>query len=342
MLNKKVGFDRDQVMLIQGTNTLDNKIEAFKNDLLKSSEIKSATIGDYLPIAGTKRDGNTFHKEGKIKEDIGVSAQKWQVDYDYVKTMGMHVIEGRYFSKDMASDSEATVINKTMAKKLGLKNPVGQRIENGWQKFTVIGVIEDFNFESMRQEVTPLCLVLSKYSSTIVSVKISGADTKQAISYASNVWKSFSPNQAFRYTFLDESFANMYANVQRTGNIFTSFAVLAIIIACLGLFALSAFMAEQRTKEIGIRKVLGASVNSITTMLSKDFVKLVVIAIVIASPVAWWGMTKWLQDFAYRISIDWKFFAIAGIIALVIALFTVSFQAIKAAIANPVKSLRTE
>jgi len=342
MLNKKVGFDRDQVMLIQGTNTLDNKIEAFKNDLLKSSEIKSATIGDYLPIAGTKRDGNTFHKEGKIKEDIGVSAQKWQVDYDYVKTMGMHVIEGRYFSKDMASDSEATVINKTMAKKLGLKNPVGQRIENGWQKFTVIGVIEDFNFESMRQEVTPLCLVLSKYSSTIVSVKISGADTKQAISYASNVWKSFSPNQAFRYTFLDESFANMYANVQRTGNIFTSFAVLAIIIACLGLFALSAFMAEQRNKEIGIRKVLGASVSGITAMLSKDFVKLVIISIIVASPVAWWAMTKWLQDFAYRISISWWMIAIAGLSAIVIALLTISFQSIKAALTSPVKTLRTE
>jgi len=342
MLNKKVGFDRDQVMLIKGTNTLDNKIEAFKNDLLKSSEIKSATIGDYLPIAGTKRDGNTFHKEGKIKEDIGVSAQKWQVDYDYVKTMGMHVIEGRYFSKDMASDSEATVINKTMAKKLGLKNPVGQRIENGWQKFTVIGVIEDFNFESMRQEVTPLCLVLSKYSSTIVSVKISGADTKQAISYASNVWKSFSPNQAFRYTFLDESFANMYANVQRTGNIFTSFAVLAIIIACLGLFALSAFMAEQRNKEIGIRKVLGASVSGITAMLSKDFVKLVIISIIVASPVAWWAMTKWLQDFAYRISISWWMIAIAGLSAIVIALLTISFQSIKAALTSPVKTLRAE
>ena len=342
MLNKKVGFDRDQVMLIQGTNTLDNKIEAFKDDLLKSSEIKSASIGDYLPISGTKRDGNTFVKEGKIKEDIGVSAQKWQVDYDYVKTMGMHIIEGRYFSKDMASDSEATVINRAMAKKLGLKNPIGQRIENGWQKFTVIGVMEDFNFESMRQEVTPLCLVLSKYSSTIVSVKISGADTKQAISYASNVWKSFSPNQAFRYTFLDESFANMYANVQRTGNIFTSFALLAIIIACLGLFALSAFMAEQRNKEIGIRKVLGASVGGITAMLSKDFVKLVIISIIVASPVAWWAMTKWLQDFAYRISISWWMVAVAGLSAIVIALLTISFQSIKAALMNPVKALRAE
>jgi putative ABC transport system permease protein len=342
MLNKRVGFDKDQVMLIQGTNTLDNKIEGFKNDLLKSSEIKSASIGDYLPIAGTKRDGNTFHKEGKIKEDIGVSAQKWQVDYDYLKTMGMHMIEGRYFSKDMASDSEATVINETMAKKLGLTNPIGQRIENGWQKFTVIGVMEDFNFESMRQEVTPLCLVLSKYNSTIVAVKISGANTKQAIAYASNIWKGFSPNQAFRYTFLDESFANMYANVQRTGTIFTSFAVLAIIIACLGLFALSAFMAEQRNKEIGIRKVLGASVSGITAMLSKDFVKLVIVSIIIASPVAYWAMTKWLQDFAYRISISWWMVAVAGLSAIVIALLTISFQSIKAALMNPVKTLRTE
>jgi putative ABC transport system permease protein len=342
MLNKKVGFDKDQVMLIQGTNTLDNKIEAFKNDLLKSSEIKSVTIGDYLPIAGTKRDGNTFYKEGKIKEDIGVFTQKWQVDYDYLKTMGMHMVEGRYFSKDMASDSEATVINKTMAQKLGLKNPIGQRIENGWQKFTVIGVMEDFNFEPMRQQVAPLCFVLSKYNSTIVSVKISGAVAKKAISYASNVWKTFSPNQAFRYTFLDESFANMYANVQRTGNIFTSFAVLAIIIACLGLFALSAFMAEQRNKEIGIRKVLGASVSGITAMLSKDFVKLVIVSIIVASPIAYWAMTKWLQDFAYRIAISWWMVAVAGLCAIIIALLTISFQSIKAALMNPVKTLRTE
>jgi putative ABC transport system permease protein len=342
MLTKKVGFDKDQVLLIQGTNTLENKLEAFKDDLLKSSEIKTVSIGDYLPIAGSKRDGNTFYKEGKMKEDIGVGSQKWQVDYDYLKTMGMHIVEGRYFSKEMAGDSEAIVINQTMAQKLGLKNPIGQRIVNGWQKFTVIGVMEDFNFESMKQEVTPLSLVLSKYNSTIVSVKMSGADTKQVISYAATVWKGFSPNQAFRYTFLDENFANMYANVRRTGNIFTSFAVLAIIIACLGLFALSAFMAEQRNKEIGIRKVLGASVSGITAMLSKDFVKLVIISIIIASPIAYWAMTKWLQDFAYRIPISWWMVAVAGLSAIVIALLTISFQSIKAALMNPVKTLRTE
>jgi len=342
LLNRKVGFDKDQVMLIQGTNTLGDKTQAFKTELLKSSGIKSVTVGDYLPISMTKRDGNTFWKEGKINEDLGVFGQKWQVDYDYLETMGMRINQGRYFSKEMASDSAAVVINKSMVEKLGLKSPLGQRIENGWQKFTVIGVVEDFNFETMKQKVAPLCMVLGLYNSTIVSVKLSGKDTKKVISDVANVWKSFSPDQPFRYTFLDESFANMYKDVQRTGSIFTSFAVLAIIIACLGLFALSAFMAEQRTKEIGIRKVLGASVNGIVTMLSKDFLKLIIIAMLIASPIAWWAMIKWLQDFEYRIPVAWGFFAVAGIAALLIALFTISFQAIKAAVANPVQSLRAE
>ena len=342
LLNRKVGFDKDQVMLIQGTNTLGDKTQAFKTELLKSSGIKSVTVGDYLPISMTKRDGNTFWKEGKINEDLGVFGQKWQVDYDYLETMGIRINQGRYFSKEMASDSAAVVINKSMVEKLGLKSPLGQRIENGWQKFTVIGVVEDFNFETMKQKVAPLCMVLGLYNSTIVSVKLSGKDTKKVISDVANVWKSFSPDQPFRYTFLDESFANMYKDVQRTGSIFTSFAVLAIIIACLGLFALSAFMAEQRTKEIGIRKVLGASVNGIVTMLSKDFLKLIIIAMLIASPIAWWAMIKWLQDFEYRIPVAWGFFAVAGIAALLIALFTISFQAIKAAVANPVQSLRAE
>ena len=342
LLNRKVGFDKDQVLLVQGTNTLGDKTEAFKNELLKSSNIKSVSVGDYLPISATKRDGNTFWKEGKVNEDLGVFGQKWQVDYDYIETMGMRIAQGRYFSKEMASDSAAVVINKSMAEKLGLTHPLGERVENGWQKFTVIGVMEDFNFESMKQKVSPLCLVLGDYNSTIVSVKISGADTKNVIGQVASVWKSFSPDQPFRYTFLDESFANMYADVQRTGRIFTSFAVLAIIIACLGLFALSAFMAEQRTKEIGIRKVLGASVSGIATMLSKDFLKLIIIAMVIASPIAWWAMIKWLQDFEYRIPVGWGFFAVAGIAALFIALCTISFQAIKAAVANPIKSLRTE
>jgi putative ABC transport system permease protein len=176
----------------------------------------------------------------------------------------------------------------------------------------------------------------------MVSVKVNTADMKGAVASIAAVWKSFMPNQQIRYSFLDESFANMYADVQRMQSIFSSFAVLAIIIACLGLFALSAFLAEQRSKEISIRKVLGASVTQVTSLLSKDFVKLVFIAIVIASPVAWWAMNKWLQDFAYRVPISWWIFLVAGVLVIFIALATISFQAIKAAIANPIKSLRSE
>jgi len=342
ILTKKIGFDKDQVLLLQGTNTLDDKTEVFKKELQKLSQVKAVSIGDYLPIVGTKRDGNPFWKEGRIKIDPAVGAQKWRVDHDYLSTLGIRLSEGRNFSRDMASDSAAVIINKTMAKELGLKNPVGQRIENGWQKFTVIGVVEDFNFELMKQNIGSLSMILGDNHASMMSVKINGSEAKNAIASISAAWKNFAPNQPFRYTFMDESFANMYADVQRTGDIFTSFAIFAIIIACLGLFALSAFMAEQRTKEIGIRKVLGASINSITTMLSKGFVKLILISIAIASPVSWWAMTKWLQDFAYRIHIGWTFFVVAGLLALVIAIVTVSFQAIKAAVAYPIKSLRTE
>jgi putative ABC transport system permease protein len=264
------------------------------------------------------------------------------VDRDYLNTLGIKLIAGRDFFKDANSDSASAIINKAMADKLGLNNPIGQRITNGWETFTVIGVVEDFNFESMKEEIGPLCLALGNNKASIISAKINGGDVKKAIASISALWKSFAPNQPLRYTFMDESFANMYADVQRTGSVFTSFAVFAIIIACLGLFALSAFMAEQRAKEIGIRKLLGASVTGLTAMLSKDFVKLVILAFVIASPVAWWAMNKWLQDFVYRINISWIFFVAAGIAALVIALLTVSFQAIRAAIANPIKNLRTE
>lgn len=342
MLNKKSGFDKDQVLMIQGTNTLNDKTEVFKKELQQISHVKSVTVSDYLPVVGTSRDGNPFWKEGKTKIDPPVGAQKWSVDYDYIKTMGISLVEGRNFLRQMASDSGAAIINRTMAKELGLNNPIGQTIENGWQKFVVIGVVEDFNFELMKQAIGPLSMILGNSQASIVSVKINGTNAHDAITSISSVWRSLVPDQPFRYTFMDDSFANMYADVQRTGSIFSSFAVFAIIIAGLGLFALSAFMAEQRTKEIGIRKVLGASVNSITGMLSKDFVKLVFIAFVIATPIAWWAMHQWLKDFAYRINISWTFFVVAGLAALLIALVTVSFQAIKAAVANPVKSLRTE
>jgi putative ABC transport system permease protein len=342
ILNKKVGFDKDQVMVVQGTNTLgDMAVKNFKTELQKMASVKSASISDYLPVNGTKRNGNTFWNEGRSKIDAGVYGQFWQTDDTYLKTLGIKLVAGRDFSYQIASDSNAVIINQTLAKKLNLKDPVGKRITNGFGIYPIVGVVEDFNFESMRGEIGPIVLHFG-ISPSIVTVKIAGKNVQSTIANVSALWRKYSPDQPIRYTFLDAQFANMYADVQQTGSIFTSFAILAIIIACLGLFALSAFMAEQRSKEIGIRKVLGATVNGITTMLSMDFVKLVLLAIVIASPIAWWGMTKWLQDFAYKVPLSWWIFVAAGLSAITIALITVSFQSIKAALMNPVRSLKSE
>jgi putative ABC transport system permease protein len=340
ILNKKVGFEKDQVVMIQGTNTLDNQVKTFKNELVKLPTVKSATISDFLPVSGTKRNGNEFRNEGK-KEEVGIGGQFWDVDCDYLKTLGIKLVAGRNFIPDMKTDSQAVIINQTMANKLGLKNPIGKKIVNYGSGRTIIGVVQDFNFESMRDGIEPMVLHLEA-SESIVSVKIKAGDVKNALAQITTTWKQFSPNQPIRYTFMDERFASMYADVQRMGRIFTSFAVLAIMIACLGLFALAAFMAEQRSKEIGIRKVLGATIGNITTMLSMNFVKLVFIAIVIATPIAYYAMTKWLQDFTYRVPLTWWMFALAGIAAIMIALLTVSYQSIKAALMNPVKSLKAE
>jgi putative ABC transport system permease protein len=344
VLNKKVGFDKDQVVIIQGANTMgDANVKNFKNELLKLNSVKSASISDYLPVSGMKRNGNTFFNDGKSKVESGVGGQFWIVDDTYLKTMGIKLVEGRNLSYAMSADTPyagSIIINQTMAKKLNLKNPVGKKITNG-ATMTVVGVVQDFHFESMHDQIGPLVMHLG-ISPSIVTVKVNGANMQATLQAITATWKNFSPNQPIRYTFMDESFANMYADVQRMGHIFTTCAVLAIIIACLGLFALSAFMAEQRSKEIGIRKVLGATVSGITTLLSLDFVKLVGLAILIASPIAWWAMNKWLQGFAYRIAIHWWVFVLAGFVAVAIALITVSFQSIKAALMNPIKSLKSE
>ena len=341
ILNRKLGYNKEQVLLLQGTNTLGQEVKTLKTGLLKLPQVKNVSISDYLPVADTKRNGNSMWVAGKQNTDAGTDSQVWVVDNDYISTLGMKMVAGRNFNPAIASDSQSVIINQTLAKKLNLKDPVGKRVANGNTTFPVIGVVEDFNFESMRGDIGGLVMRLGS-SPSIVSVKINTGDVTNTIASITSVWKTVAPAQPIRYTFLDESFANMYADVQRMASIFTSFAVLAIIIACLGLFGLSAFMAEQRSKEIGIRKVLGASISSITTLMSKDFIKLVVIAIVIASPIAWWAMTKWEQDFAYRAPISWWVFAAAGTAAIIIALITVSFQSIKAALMNPVNSLKAE
>jgi putative ABC transport system permease protein len=340
LLSTKIGYDKDQVLLIQGTNLLGDKIKTFKEELLRQPDIKYVSISDYLPIPGTKRNGNGFWNEGKKGVDAHVSAQFWQVDHDYINTLGIRIATGRNFSAEMPTDSGAAIINKAMAKELGLADPIGKRIEN-YRTWNIIGVIENFNFEPLTESVGPLCMVLGN-SPSMVAVKVATKDMSSVIGSISGVWKEFAPQQPIRYVFLDESYARMYEDVERMGAIFTSFAVFAIIVACLGLFGLSSFMVEQRSKEISIRLVLGASVNNVFRLLTQDFVKLVVISFVIAAPIAWFMMQKWLEDFVYKVDITWDVFVLAGLIAVFIAVLTVSYQAIRAGLMSPVDSLKAE
>jgi putative ABC transport system permease protein len=347
--NKKIGFNREQVLLVKDAYVLDKKAETFKQEVLKFPEVELATKSGYLPVSSSSRDNESLFPEGQMENDKAVSTQLWTVDHDYVRTMGMQIIKGRDFNKEFATDSSAMVINETAVKLFGFgSNPIGRKITKltdfntkATRDYTVVGVVKNFNFESLRQNIGALCMQIGNDAGNI-SFRIKTSDMARTIANIRSTWKNMAPNEPFTYSFLNEEFDSMYRSEERAGKIFISFAVLAILIACLGLFGLAAYAAEQRTKEIGIRKVLGATVSNIVGMLSKDFLKLVLIASVIAFPVSWYFMNRWLQDFAYRISIAWWIFFIAALVAILIAVLTVSFQAIKAALTNPVKNLRSE
>jgi putative ABC transport system permease protein len=341
ILNAKLGYEKDQVLILKGTDILGKQMDAFKEELLGMSAVKAVTISDYLPVRGTKRNGNGFRIEGdEDKDKRNTSGQFWRVDEGYAATLGLKVIEGRFFEKKMASDSDAVVINQKMAKDLGLTNPIGARIVN-YRPWNVIGVVEDFRFENIRGQIEPLAMVLNGSTNTI-SVKLSTTDMALTMSKIEDTWRRFSPHQPIRTAFLDDSFAQMYDDVLRMGQIFTIFAVFAIVVACLGLFALSAFMVEQRGKEISIRLVLGASVRNIFRLLTVNFVRLVLISIAIAAPIAYYMMNEWLGGFDDKTNIGWDVYAVAGMIALIIAVGTISYQSIKAGLVKPVNNLRSE
>jgi len=342
ILNSKMGFDKDQVLLIQGTGTLGDRLSSFKNELLKLSGVQAVTNSDFLPLSGSKRNGNGMYIAGKEKENPATMVQLWNVDVDYLKVMGIRLAEGRNFYPGLASDSQAVIINQTAARRMGLTHPLGQRInDGGGPGVPIIGVVEDFNYESVRQPIGPLVLKLGNWT-TSVAVRTKTTDMKGLLAGVGKVWRGFSPQQTLRYTFLDESFAYTYVDVQQTGNILSALSTLAVCIACLGLFALSAFMAQQRCKEMGIRKVLGASTIEVAGLLSRDFLKLVGLAIGIGSPIAGWLMHSWLQDYVYRMSMGAGVFigAAAGVMA--IALLTIGWQALKTGRTNPAAALRSE
>jgi putative ABC transport system permease protein len=344
---QKIGYDRDHVLVVKHTYALGDHAKMFKDELLNVKGVEAVTITGYLPT-GDYRSDSPLYPDASMDQKNAVSMQNWYVDDSYIPTLHIELAKGRNFSAQMPTDSSAIIINEAAAKLLAFDDPVNKKLyaltslKNKTSKaYEVIGVVKNFNFNSLRQVVTPMVLFLGTDRGS-VAIRFKSADISFLIAAVESKWKKTVPNQPFDYSFMDEDFKNTYQRDQRIGKIAMSFSLLAIFIACLGLFGLSAFAISQRVKEIGIRKVLGADVSGIVTLLSKDFLKLVVVAAIIAFPVAWWVMHIWLQDFAYRINIGWWVFAAAALMAVFIALATVSFQAIKAAVANPVKSLRTE
>ena len=345
--HKDIGFNRNQVLVIQHTDALRGQATTFRNELLQISGVQSATMSGYLPV-NYNRSNDVFFTSPALDQSSAMGMQNWRVDENYIPTLDMKILEGRNFSPQFPTDSSAIIINEAAAKFLATKDILNKKLyeikdinTKALDEWHIIGVIKNFNFSSLRDVVTPLALKLSKDNGNI-SVRIHSSDIPTVLAQIKNKWKAIARSQPFDYSFMDEDFNKLYTAEQRTGQIFITFAILAILIACLGLFGLVTYAAEQRTKEIGIRKVLGADVANIVTMISKDFLKLILIASVIAFPVAWWAMNKWLQDFAYRIHISWWIFFAATLLAVIIAFATIGFQAIKAAIANPVKSLRSE
>lgn len=354
--NKNIGFNKDQVLVVKDAYGLGDQIQSFKDEVLKDSRVISGTISGFLPVTGTNRSDNAHWPEGKQPtEENLVSLQCWRVDHDYVKTLGMKIIDGRDFSREFPSDSGAVILNQAAVDMFGYTgNAVGKNIStfagnntdaafdpNAYQHFKVIGVVEDFHFESLKQHITPLAFFLQP-SRGLASFRFEAKNTTDVINSIEATWKKISPGMPFSYSFLDEDFGRMYSSEQQLGGIFMVFSGLAIVIACLGLFALTAFTAEQRTKEIGIRKVLGASVSGIVVLLSKEFGKLILIAFVLAAPVAWYGIDTWLQSYEYRTTIGVFVYVLAGLAAFGVAWLTMSFQSIRAAMSNPINSLRSE
>lgn len=342
ILNKDLGFSKDQVIVLRGITALSQDLASLKHELKSLPYVSDVSVGDYLPVPidGVKRNGNSFALDDNKDVQLGRGAQFWLVDDTYLSTFELRLSEGRNFNPRLASDSSATIVNKTFVEQLGLTHPIGAKINNG-QSWTIIGVVDDFIFESLKEESGPVSLALGN-SPSLLSIKVKAGQMDQSLAQITKVWNKFSPNQKINYNFLDEGFENLYQDVERTKNIFTSFAFIAIFIASLGLFGLATYITQQRTKEIGIRKVLGASSISLIKLLSSNFIKLVFIAIVIAVPISWWSMNTWLQDFNYRIEINWLYFLLAGFSAILIAIVTISYQTLKVIRTNPVDSLRDE
>lgn len=343
--NKNLGYNSDQVLIIQNVDDLGSQQNAFANSLKENPNVLNSTLTRGLP--GYNLTANIYRKEGENRENQTLITLG--VDYNYLDTYKLKMKSGRFFSKDYGTDTLGIILNEAAVKKLNYTEPINARLlfnlgkSKNSPRYTVIGIVKDFNIQSLKEEIRPAALVLlGNNHANYLSVKLSTNGIQNTIEYISEKWKEFGQLKPMEYSFFDDKFEEIYRGEIQAGKVFSIFAILAIVIACLGLFGLAAFTAEQRTKEIGIRKVLGATIPNIVSMLSKEFLILVALANIIAWPVAYYIMNKWLEDFVYKTEIGINVFLIAGLVVLAIAVITVSFQAVKAATANPVKSLRYE
>jgi putative ABC transport system permease protein len=339
--NRQLGFQKEQVLVLKRVNGLDSKFGVFFERIRTLAGVEAATAGQFLP--GKEFDSTIFLPEqpSNYKE---TSLTYSFVDGQFVDALGLELKSGHNFRPGLVSDSAGCLINEACARRLGWAAPLGKTLTmGGWPEGKVLGVVADFHFQSLHHEVEPIVLKLSPFPLSYAAIRLRpGNDMSAQLADIQSVWKELAPTLPFDYSFLDEDFQKQYEAETRLSRLFGLFSTLAIVIACLGLFGLATFTTRQRTKEIGIRKTLGASVFSISNLIIRDFLNLVVVAIIIASPIAFYAMQNWLSDFAYRIDLEWWMFASAGAVAIAVALLTVGFQSVKAALVNPVRSLRSE
>lgn len=339
--SKDLGYDKNYVFSVPLPDEVASHLDALKTELKSQAGILDVAVSGAYNLTDIGSSTGDLDWEGKPANSMMIITQV-SADKDFIPAMRMKLVEGQNFSGTPA-DSASFVLNETAIRKMNLKPPyVGQQISLHDKKGTIIGIVQDFNFQSLKQSIAPLIFFRFWGDGNILYVRTSADHAKAAIAAVEKQYKKYAGDTPFSYNFLDKSFDEQYKSEQRSGLLFTVFAGIAIFISCLGLLGLATYTAQVRTKEIGIRKVLGASVANIMQLLSKDFLKLVFVAIIIATPIAWWAVNKWLQGFAYRINVSWWVFAAAGFLSIAIAWITISFQSIKAATANPIKNLRTE
>ncbi len=340
MKNKDLGLNQENLVYFRGAGGILNHFAAYRTELLAQPGIRKVALSSQ-ELPGNVNTSSSLHWEGKNPNDV-ISFQVINADADFLPTMDAKLKEGRNFSPNFATDSLNYIVNEEAVKAMGLLQPVGQKLHFQGQEGRIIGLVKDFHVSSLHDPIMPVIITLRPQEARMIYVRTQPGQTAQAIASLQKLHPKFESAAPFEFHFLDQNFDRVYRHDRLVSKLATGFAFIAIVISCLGLFGLVTFTVQQRTKEIGIRKVLGASVRLIVALLSKDFLKMVLLANVIAWPLAGWAMHRWLQDFAYRTNLGWEIFAIAGTATLFIALLTVSFQAIKAAVANPVDSLRNE